>query len=141
MRGEPSRRVERINELLRDEVSDLIRRELRDPRLAGIISVTRVETAPDLSTAKVFISVMGSEEDRTASLSALRGAAGFFHRRLLPRMRLRRVPDLDFRNDLSLEHGDHVLNLLRQLSSEQQSVPQTGDDERREGSREGPRNE
>jgi ribosome-binding factor A len=121
MRGEPSRRVERLNELLRDEISDLIRRELRDPRLAGLISITQVETAGDLSSAKVFISVLGSEEDRKAALAALRGATGFFRHMLLPRLRLRRVPDLVFRADISLERGDRVLRLLKQIAAEDEA--------------------
>lgn len=137
MRGDASRRLERLNELLRDEISDLIRREIRDPRLAGIITVTEVETAIDLSTAKVFVSVMGSEEDRKAVLAALHGAAGFFHKLLLPRLRVRRVPDLLFRADTSLERGDRVLNLLRQIQAEEgrrqaaasEGVPQQEDEQ------------
>ncbi|MDA8219546.1 MAG: 30S ribosome-binding factor RbfA [Dehalococcoidales bacterium] len=115
--------MERINELLRDEIADLIRKELQDPRLAGILSLTDVETAPDLSTAKVYVSVMGSGEDKKASLAALRHAAGFFRHELTQRLRLRRVPELDFRLDVSIERGDHVLSIIRQLEQEQQEEP------------------
>jgi ribosome-binding factor A len=86
-----------------------------------LISVTEVETAGDLSSAKVFISVMGSEEDRKAALAALRGATGFFRHMLLPRLRLRRVPDLLFRADTSLERGDRVLGLLKQIAAENEA--------------------
>ncbi len=120
---EPTRRTERINELLRDEISELIQRQLKDPRLAGMVTVTEVVTAPDLSTAKVYVSVMGSDEEKQSSLQTLRHAAGFFHRKLL-RLRMRRVPELDFRLDVSLERGDRVLGLLREL--EQGRQPQSG---------------
>ena len=129
MRGEPSRRVERLNELLRDEISDLIRRELKDPRIAGLVTVTQVETASDLSSARVFISVLGSEEDQKASLAVLRRAAGFFRHQLLPRLSLRRVPELEFRPDRSIEHGDHILSLLRQIDAVQQSQPPAAEGE------------
>ncbi|MHB1007217.1 MAG: 30S ribosome-binding factor RbfA [Chloroflexota bacterium] len=123
MRGEPSRRVERLNELLRDEISDLIRRELKDPRVAGLITVTQVETAPDLSAARVFISVLGSEEDQKASFAVLRRAAGFFRHQLLPRLSLRRVPELEFLLDRSIERGDRILGILRQIEAEQPRQP------------------
>ena len=124
MPGERSRRLVRINEQLREEIADLIRRELKDPRLAGLISVTAVEAAPDLATGKVFVSVMGSEEDKKASLATLRHAAGFFRHELTERLRLRRVPELVFQLDQSIERGDHVLDLLRQLRHEQESARQ-----------------
>ncbi len=114
---EQSRRTERVNELLRNEISELIRRQLKDPRLAGMVTVTEVTTAPDLSSARVFVSVMGSDEEKQASLQTLRRAAGFFHRKLL-RLRMRRVPELDFRLDTSLERGDRVLGLLRELEQD-----------------------
>jgi ribosome-binding factor A len=120
----PSRRIERINELLRDELSELIRRELKDPRVAGIVTVTEVEAAPDLSAAKVFVSVMGSEEDKRTSLKTLRHAARFFRHMLIDRLHLRRVPDLDFRLDLSIERGDRLMSVLRELEREQAMAQQ-----------------
>ena len=114
--------MERINELLREEISSLIRRELKDPRLAGMVSITDVETAPDLSTARVFASVMGSDDEKQTTLDTLRRAAGFFRRLLRERLRLRRVPELEFRLDISLERGDRVLDILRQLEREQQEA-------------------
>jgi ribosome-binding factor A len=110
-----SRRIERINEQLREEISDLIRRELKDPRLAGIVSITDVKTVPDLSLARVFISVLGDEEQAQASLKTLDHAAGFLRRRLTGRLRLRRVPEIMFRLDTSIERGDRILGLLREI--------------------------
>lgn len=124
MNGESSRRVERINELLREEVSYLIRRELKDPRLGGLISVTEVEAAQDLSFARVHVSVLGDEEQKKASLKTLHRAAGFFRRRLTERLHIRRVPDLVFLLDTSLERGARILDLLREIEQERQDLPQ-----------------
>ena len=123
MAGDSSRRVERINEQLRAEISDLIRRELKDPRLAGLVSITSVEVTPDLSTAKVYASVMGSDEDQKASLQTLRRAAGFFRHELMARLTLRRVPELTFLVDPSIERGDHILDLLRGLRQDEPNAP------------------
>jgi ribosome-binding factor A len=123
-----SRRIERINEQLREEISDLIRRELKDPRLAGIVSITDVKTVPDLSLARVFISVLGDEEQAQASLKTLDHAAGFLRRRLTGRLRLRRVPEIMFRLDTSIERGDRILGLLREIE-----VQDSGNTELEEG--------
>ena len=114
-----TRRVERINDLLRSELSELIGRTMKDPRLAGLVSITEVETTSDLRHAKVFVSVFGSEEERQSSLSALRNASGFLRREVAQRIVLRHMPELDFRLDSSLEHGDRILRLLRQVADEE----------------------
>ena len=111
-----SRRTERINDLLRDELSDLLLREVRDPRLGGIISVTRIEAAPDLSNARVYVSVMGNEEEQQAAMKALSAGAGFFHRELKKRVLMRRVPFLSFRLDTSIQKAADVLSLIREAS-------------------------
>jgi ribosome-binding factor A len=110
-----SLRQQRVAEFLRDEISEIIRREMRDPRL-GFVSITRVEVSPDLRYAKVYVSVYGSQEDQAAGIDALNGAAGFIRRTLKPRMRTRHIPELSFRLDRSMEHAEQVtrtLNLLR----------------------------
>jgi ribosome-binding factor A len=124
MRGDQSRRLVRINEQLREEVADLIRRGLKDPRVQGLVSVTAVQTSPDLATARVFVSVMGGEEEKQTSLRTLQHAAGFFRHELMERLSLRRVPELQFRLDTSIERGDHILDLLRDLHKEQPSQQQ-----------------
>jgi len=104
-----SRRMERVNELIREELSDLLLREVRDPRLGGVISITRVEVSPDLLNARVYVSIMNETTDRTEALRALNAGAGFFHRELKQRLELRRVPFLTFRLDKSIEEGAAVL--------------------------------
>jgi ribosome-binding factor A len=113
-----TRRVERINDLLRSELSELIGRELKDPRLAGLISITEVETTSDLRHAKVFVSVFGSDEERQSSLAALRSAAGFLRHEVAQRIVIRHMPELEFRLDSSIERGDRILRLLRQVAEE-----------------------
>jgi ribosome-binding factor A len=112
-----SRRTERVNDLIRDEISDLLLREVRDPRLSVLISITRAEVAPDLSNARVFVSVMGDEAEQDAAMKALNAAAAFFHRELKKRVELRRVPFLTFRLDTSIAKGAEVLSLLNEVRS------------------------
>lgn len=114
-----SRRMERVNELLRSEISQLIARSLKDPRISGTISVTEVQTSPDLRHARVYVSILGSEDQRRESLAALRHAAGFFRRELGERLTLRRTPELEIRLDESLERGDRIMRLLREIQEEE----------------------
>lgn len=109
-----TRRTERINDLLREEISDLLRRELKDPRMAGLVSITEVDVSPDLRHAKVFVSVMGSEEEHRSTFEALGAAAGFLQRELRKRLSMRRTPELSFVADDSLKQGAHILALLEQ---------------------------
>ena len=109
-----SRRLERVNGLLRQEISSIVSSELSDPRLGSMVSVTEVDCSPDLGSAKVYVSVLGGQEDKSASLEALKSAAGFVHRSLRHRVRLRTVPSLEFRLDQSIEAGFAVLEQIRQ---------------------------
>ena len=109
-----TRRMQQMGEFLREEVTDIIRSELDDPRL-GFWTVTRVEVPPDLRSARVYVSVLGSDGERQETLAALRGAAGFIRGHLKPRMRTRTIPDLDFRDDRSMEHAEQIDRTLRQL--------------------------
>jgi len=113
-----TRRLERLNGLFREELSDLLLRQLKDPRLAQFVSITRVVISPDLSHARVFVSVMGSEEEKASTLEGLTAAANYLRRELNNRISLRRMPELSFRRDDSLEMGAHVLDLLNQISEE-----------------------
>lgn len=110
-----SRRVERINALLQEEIAALLAREVQDPRLGTMVSVTGVDTSPDLRNATVRVSVLGDAEAARAALAALRHAAGFFRREMATRLRLRQVPELTFRLDKSIEEGARVLQLLREI--------------------------
>jgi len=110
-----SRRTERVSELIRHELSDLLMRELRDPRLDGLISITRVDLSPDLYNARVFISVMSETASPADALKALNAAAGFLHKELVHRLEMRRVPFLTFHLDKSIEEGAAVLAHLDQV--------------------------
>jgi ribosome-binding factor A len=118
-----SRRTERVSELIREELSDLLLREVRDPRLGGLISITRVEVTPDLANARIFVSIMASEKERTDALRAMNAAASFFHRELKQRIQIRRVPFLVFRLDTSIEEGAAVLAHIDEMVREDQARP------------------
>jgi ribosome-binding factor A len=110
------KRLDRVNQLIREEISLLLQRELKDPRL-GFVTVTHVETSPDLRIAKVFVSVLGDEAEWTASLTALASARGFVRNWLRQHLDLRQTPELDFRADRSMEHAARIQALLRQLGA------------------------
>jgi len=111
-------RIERVNHLIRQEISELLRREVKDPRLGGLVSITQVETSADLKYAKVFVSCLGSEEEKKEVLSTLTSAAGFLHNELTKRLKLRHVPELDFRWDNSIEKGARILELLDRVAQD-----------------------
>jgi ribosome-binding factor A len=110
------KRLDRVNQLIREEISLLLQRELKDPRL-GFVTVTHVETSPDLRIAKVFVSVLGDESQWKASLTALASARGFVRNWLRQHLDLRQTPELDFRADRSMEHAARIQELLRQLGA------------------------
>jgi len=110
-----SRRTLQVGEMLREELTDIIRREVKDPRL-GFWSITGVEVPPDLRSARVFVSVLGTDDERRETLKALDGASGFIRHHLKPRLRMRHIPDLEFRDDRSMEHADQIGRALRELA-------------------------
>jgi ribosome-binding factor A len=109
--------MQRINDQIRDELADLLAREILDPRLGGVISITGVETAPDLRIARVFVSVLGSEEEAQETVGRLRRAASFFRRELAARLNLRHTPEIDFRLDRSIAEGARIDQLLREIQA------------------------
>jgi len=113
-----SHRIERVNTLIRREISDLIQHRLRDPRLAEFVAVTGVETAADLKHARVFVSSIGGKKDEAGVLAALTAGAGFLRSELAKKVRLRHTPELSFHWDSSIERGDRILRLLDQVSTE-----------------------
>ena len=115
-----TRRILRLNEQIRQELAELLRREMRDPRLGGLITITAVDTSPDLAMSRVYVSVLGSDEETADALRALRRAAGYLRREMGPRIRTRRLPALDFRLDPSLARGARVMALLREIGQDQQ---------------------
>lgn len=110
-----SRRTLQVGEMLREELTDIIRREVKDPRL-GFWSITGVEVPPDLRSARVYVSVLGTDDERRETLKALDGASGFIRHHLKPRLRMRHIPDLEFRDDRSMEHADQIGRALRELA-------------------------
>jgi ribosome-binding factor A len=108
-----SRRAARLNEQLRREISDILRRNVRDPRI-GIPTVTRVEVTDDLWSARVYVRATGSAEERAAALEGLEGAASFI-RHELRGLRVRRVPELQFEVDHTLEHASRIEELLQEV--------------------------
>ncbi|MDP8908148.1 MAG: 30S ribosome-binding factor RbfA [Chloroflexota bacterium] len=114
-----TRRTRQVGELLREELTDIIRRDVKDPRI-GFMSITQVEVPTDLRSARVFISVLGTDEERSATLTALRSAAGFIRFQLKPRLRMRQIPELDFRDDRSMEHAQQIAETLRHLEQQRQ---------------------
>jgi len=121
-----TRRTQQVGEFLRQEVTDIIRTELDDPRL-GFWTVTRVDVPTDLRKAQVYVSVLGSEEERKETLIALRGAAKFIRGHLKPRMRTRIIPDLEFMDDRSMEHAEEIERTLRGLRREVEPSRRRGD--------------
>ncbi|HEY7030835.1 MAG TPA: 30S ribosome-binding factor RbfA [Thermomicrobiales bacterium] len=109
-----SRRTRQVGDLLREELTDIIRTEVKDPRI-GFFSITRVDVPTDLRSARVFVSVLGSDDERTATLTALRSAAGFIRYHLKPRLHMRQIPDLEFQDDRSMEHAEQIARTLRAL--------------------------
>ena len=113
-----NRRIGRINVTLRRELGRLVRTAIADPRLAPITSITRVECSPDMSAARVYVSVMSGEEEREESMEALRSAAGLLRRRLRDRVLMRRLPRLVFLPDPALAEGAEMLALMDRISEE-----------------------
>ena len=112
-------RIERVNSLIRQEISQLLQRQVKDPRLSNFITVTEVSTSTDLKYAKVFVSRIGSEEEKQETLSTLSSASGFFRRELARRLKLRYTPELSFQWDDSIERGDHLLQIIDGVTSKE----------------------
>jgi ribosome-binding factor A len=112
-----SQRTDRLDSQIRAELMQLLQREMKDPRI-GFATVTRVETARDLGSAKVWVSVLGTPEEQQAALKALTDAASWLRRQLGGRLTIRHVPQLVIRHDDSIEAGDRVLRLLNEIADE-----------------------
>lgn len=109
----PTARMRRVNELLREVVSETIGSELGDPRI-GFVTVTAVDTSPDLRSARVHVSVLGSEEEREATMAALRSATGVIQRSIASQLTMKRTPVLSFRYDQSVEQADRLTRMLEE---------------------------
>lgn len=116
------RRRERVGDLLRDEVMEIIQREMSDPRL-GFVSITHVELSPDMHYARMMVSVFGSRDEQAQTVVALNNASGFIRRLLAPRLRMRTIPDVSFRLDTSMQHAEDVARILKELEPELRADP------------------
>jgi ribosome-binding factor A len=110
-------RANRIGELIRSEVSDLLLRHIKDPRI-GFCTITRVEVSGDYRHAKVFVSVMGDENQKKLTLAGLKSALGFIRREAGKRLSLRYMPELTLVLDKSLDYGFQIDKLLKELEKE-----------------------
>ena len=110
-------RVGRVGEQIKKELSQILQTELKDPRI-GFITVTGVEVTSDLSQAKVYLSVLGNDEQKEETLAALSRGQGFIRNELGKRIRLRHTPELVFKFDTSIEYGSRIEALLKQLNRE-----------------------
>jgi ribosome-binding factor A len=108
-------RLERLNEQLRREISQIVMAEVQDPRV-GALSVTRVSAAPDLTLARVFVQVVGDGAERKETLAGLRAATPFIRTTLGQRLPMRRVPELRFEEDRNLEHALRIEKLLQEAA-------------------------
>ena len=103
--------MRRVNEAIREILGDAITTELKDPRI-GFVTVTEVDTSPDLRAARVYVSVLGSPGERESSLAGLRSSHGVLQGKIASGMRLKRTPTLTFEYDESAERGDRISRLL-----------------------------
>ena len=118
-------RTNKVADLIRDEVSRLLLRDLRDPRI-GFVTITGASVTPDLRSARIFVSVLGDDGTREDSLQALNHAAGFVRRELFRNLRLRHSPSVTFVLDESIDRGARIEEVLREI---QEDAPDTPEDE------------
>ena len=111
------KRSEKVAEAIQKIVSELLVRGLKDPRI-GFVTITGVKMTDDLSMAKVFFSVVGTDEDKKNTLAGLKSAAGFIRKEVGSHLKLRHVPEIQFRFDDSLERANTIERLLRQINEE-----------------------
>jgi ribosome-binding factor A len=113
-----SRRTRQVGDLLREELDDIIRQDVKDPRV-GFFTITRVEVSPDLRSATAYISVLGSDDERTGTMAALASASGFIRRQLKPRLRMRQIPEIAFFDDRSMEYAQTISTAISKLRKDE----------------------
>lgn len=105
-------RIHRISEEVRKEISNIVQNELKDPRLPTMVSIIAVDITKDLRYAKVYVSVLGNDEEKKNAMSALKSAAGFIRREIGHRVQIRYTPEIHFELDQSIEHGIYINKLI-----------------------------
>jgi ribosome-binding factor A len=111
-----ARRIERVNNLIRQEISEILQRQVKDPRLGGFVIVTEVCVSNDLKYAKIFVTCVSRTEGKEGTLSGLAAASGYIRNELAKRLRMRRIPELSFHWDDSIERGARLLDLIDRVS-------------------------
>jgi ribosome-binding factor A len=105
-------RSSRISEEIKKEISDIIRNELKDPRIPSMVSLTNVKVTRDMRHAKIYVSIFGSDEERNNAIKALKKAVGFIRREVGHRIKIRYTPEMEFLLDNSIEEGFYLTNLI-----------------------------
>lgn len=117
-----SRRVARVSASIKREVSQMLINGIKDDRVgAGMVSITDVDVAGDLQHAKVFVSIYGTDEAKAETMAGLRAAEGYVRHELGQRMKLRRTPEVTFKEDRSFDLASNVINVLNQINAERQA--------------------
>ena len=120
-------RMTRINDEILKELSQILRSEIKDPRVGVMTSVLRVDTTPDLKYCKAYISVLGNDDEKASVMKGLKNATGFIRRLLAQRVNLRNTPELIFKLDVSVEYSIRMSKLIDEISKNNSSS--SGDDE------------
>ena len=118
-----NRRIDRVNMLLRKEISRVMANELRDPRLSQVVSVTHVDTTSNLRFAKVYVSVLGGDEDKRGTMDALNSASGYIHRTVRDSVTLKVMPFLRFQLDESIERGAALSDMIEGAVGDAETEP------------------
>ncbi len=113
-----SRRTQRLNRAIQQEISRILEKDINDPRLSGLISITGVLTSEDLRHVRVYVSVLGDEEARTQALKGFAAASGFIKKEVSTNLRMRHAPDFAFEYDDSIERGTEVLQIMEDLAKD-----------------------
>ena len=113
-----SRRTQRLNRAIQQEISRLLEKDINDPRLSGLISITGVITSEDLRHVRVYVSILGDEETRTQALKGFAAASGFIKKEVSTNLRMRHAPDFAFEYDDSIERGTEVLQIMEDLAKD-----------------------
>ena len=122
------RRSDRVAEAIREEVATFLQEGVKDPRVVGLVTVTAVEVTRDLRSAKIFVSILGSDEERRATFEGLESVAGHLRSRLGRSLRLRVAPELQFREDQSVTRAARIESLLAQVREEDEVARQRRDE-------------
>lgn len=127
--GTTNRRAVRVAEAVREEVASFLTEGARDPRIVGFVTVTGVDVTNDLKHARVYVSVMGSEEDRKTTLEGLESLASHLRSRVARAVRLRTAPEIEFRLDRTVERAARIESLLSELHTDDEGKGAAADEE------------